>query len=331
MPVPAPIAEVWRGPVAESLHNGHIVISDSSGIIEAWGDPEAIILPRSSAKMMQALPLVATGAAHEFGLGSEHLALACASHQGAPLHANAVQAWLDHIGLGEGDLRCGPEVSRDKALKLQMIRDGEAPNQCHNNCSGKHSGFLTLNKHLGGGSEYVEPDHPVQQVAKEMFESVTGMPSPGFGIDGCSAPNFATSMAGMARAMAFFATAASRDDSLSRAAAQLTSAMIGHPMLVAGEGRACTLLMQAAKEPVALKTGAEGYFIAILPQRGIGVSVKCVDGATRGAECAIAAVLVRLGALDADHPDVKRFLNPDITNRAGLVTGQIRPAQGLVA
>ncbi len=331
MPVPAPIAEVWRGPIAESLHNGHIVVSDQSGIIEAWGDPEAIILPRSSAKMMQALPLVATGAAREFGLNSEHLALACASHQGAPLHANAVMAWLDHIGLAESDLRCGPEVSRDKELKLQMIRDGECPNQCHNNCSGKHSGFLTLNKHLGGGSEYVEPDHPVQQIAKEMFESATGMPSPGYGIDGCSAPNFGTSMAGMARAMAFFATAASRDDSLSRAAAQLTEAMIAHPMLVAGQGRACTLLMQEAKEPVALKTGAEGYFIAILPQRGIGVAVKCVDGATRGAECAIAAVLVRMGVLDADHPDVKRFLNPDIKNRAGLVTGQIRPAPGLMA
>lgn len=327
---PEMLVEITRGPLVESVHHGHAVICDGSGqIVHAWGDPGAVVLPRSSAKMLQALPLLTSGAADAVGLDARRLALACASHQGAPIHVEAVSAWLAEIGLGESDLRCGPQTSRDRDLRHEMIRAGEAPCQVHNNCSGKHAGFLTLARHLGAGPEYVEPDHPVQRACLEAFEEVTGETSPGFGIDGCSAPNFATSMHGMARAMAYFATAHERDDAQSRAAARLVEAMYAHPEMVAGEGRACTLLMRAAQEPVALKTGAEGYFIAILPRRGLGVALKVADGATRAAECAITAILVRLGVLDAGHPDVKAFLNPGIRNRRDLLTGEIRPAATL--
>jgi L-asparaginase II len=138
-------------------------------------------------------------------------------------------------------------------------------------------------------------------------------------------------MEGMARAMAYFATAAGRSDSMSLAANQLMEAMIAHPDMVAGEGRACTHLMRAAKEPVAIKPGAEGYFIAIIPGKGLGVALKIVDGTTRASNCAIAAILVRLGVLDPNHPEVKQFLNPAVTNWRGLVTGEIRPAATLAA
>lgn len=329
---PVPLAEIWRGPFAESVHCGHAVVADSEGgIVEAWGDPDAVVLPRSSAKMIQALPLVASGAADAAGLGERHLALACASHEGAELHVRAVADWLTAIGAGEGDLRCGAQPPRDRALKLSMIRAGGVPDQLHNNCSGKHAGFVTLARHLTAGPDYHAPDHPVQLACREAFETVTGQESPGYGIDGCSAPNFATTMGGMARAMAVFATAHRRSDVLSRAAARLTDAMMAWPDEVAGEGRACTLLMRAAGGRAALKTGAEGYFVAILPGPGLGVAVKIADGATRGAECAIAAILVRLGILPADHPDVLRFLNPEIRNFRGIVTGEIRAAEALRA
>ncbi|ETW12458.1 L-asparaginase II [Roseivivax marinus] len=327
-----PLAEIWRGPIAESVHLGHAVIARDDGTLEdAFGAPETMVLPRSSAKMIQALPLVASGAADAAGLSSRHLALACASHEGAPLHVEAVGDWLEARRLSEADLRCGAQPPRDRALKHEMIRAGGAPDQLHNNCSGKHAGFLTLMQHLGAGAEYHEADHPVQVAAREAFETVTDRTSPFYGIDGCSAPNFATTVAAMGRAMAWFATAHGRSDPLSLAAARLVQAMIAHPMEVAGEGRACTLLMRAATEPVALKTGAEGFFIAILPERGLGVALKAADGATRAAECAVAALLVRLGALDSRHPDVVRFLNPEIRNFRGVVTGQIRPADGLFA
>jgi L-asparaginase II len=291
---PDPLTEIWRGPMAESRHAGHAVICDAAGgITAAWGDPAAQVLPRSSAKMLQALPLVESGAADAHGLTDDRLALACASHNAAEIHSSRVRAWLADLGLGEGDLRCGPQEPADIAARDALIRAHEAPCQIHNNCSGKHAGFLTLAAHLGAGPDYVDPDHPVQRACLSAFEEVTGESSPGHGIDGCSAPNFATTLHGMARAMAAFAAAVAGTDARQDAMIRLWQAMVAHPALVAGEGRACTELMRATSEPVALKTGAEGFFVAILPTRRTGIALKVADGATRAGECANAALLVR--------------------------------------
>lgn len=331
MTTPVPLAEVWRGPFLESVHSGHAVICDETGqIVQAWGDPNAVVLPRSSSKMLQALPLLESGAARAYGLGAEHLALACASHNGAAIHTSRVQAWLQHIGCTDDDFRCGAQDPTDLPARDALIRAGEKPCQMHNNCSGKHSGFLTLNKHLGGNPEYVAPDHPVQLACKAAFEEVTAQASPGYGIDGCSAPNFATTLHGMARAMAFFAAARPGQGARADAAAQLRDAMATYPELVAGEGRACTELMRAMGGRVALKTGAEAFFIAIIPQLKMGVALKVVDGGTRGAECAIAAILVKLGVLEANHPATLKRMNAPIRNWNGLETGMIRPAAALI-
>ncbi len=328
---PVVMSEIWRGGLLESLHMGHAVICDANGeIVQAWGDSNAVILPRSSAKMIQALPLIESGAADAQGLSTRQLALSCASHNGAHIHTSAVQSWLDDLGLDESDLRCGAHDPKDTEAHEGLIRAFARPNQTHNNCSGKHSGFLTLTKHLKAGPEYVDPDHPVQKACLEAFESVTGESSPGFAIDGCSAPNFMTTLHGMARAMAFYAAAIEGRDARQTAATRLWQAMVAHPELVAGEGRACTELMRACSEPVALKTGAEAFFVAIIPGRKLGVALKIVDGGTRGAECAIAAILVRLGVLDADHPATRKFMNTPIENCRDMTTGMIKPAATLL-
>ncbi len=324
------LCNVWRGPLIESLHYGHAVICDDAGqIVKSWGDPQAVVYPRSSSKMIQALPLITSGAADRFGLRSEQLALACASHNGAAIHTDRVQAWLGDLGLGDDDFRCGPQMPRDPVAKLQLIKTDQSPCQMHNNCSGKHCGFLTLNKHLGGGPDYVDPDHPVQMACLDAFETVTDLTSPAYGIDGCSAPNPATTVQAMARAMAWFASSADRADTMSQAAWRLTQAMMQHPELVAGRDRACTELMRAAKGRVALKTGAEAFFIAIIPERKLGVALKIVDGATRASECAITAILVDLGVLNPADPVVQKYLNAPVTNWRGLHCGMVKPADGL--
>jgi L-asparaginase II len=154
--------------------------------------------------------------------------------------------------------------------------------------------------------------------------------SPGFAIDGCSAPNFAGTLAGFALAMARFAAAETALDGRRRAAAiRLRDAMRDHPFLIAGAGRACTELIEAARGRAVVKTGAEGVFFAMLPGRALGVALKVADGATRAAECAMAALLVRLGAAEAADPRLLRRLRPAQTNRAGRVTGELRPAAPL--
>ena len=322
----AKLIELWRGGIRESTHLGHVVIADGNGIIEAWGDPGAVIFPRSSCKMIQALPLVESGAADAAGLGPEHLALACASHNGAAIHTGRVTSWLSGLGLAEGDLRCGAHLPKDPEEHRRLICSDISPCQIHNNCSGKHAGFLTLNRHLGGGAEYVELDHPVQQAVRGAFEEVTGEVSAGWGIDGCSAPNFACTVEGLARAMAAFAAPGGgpRGDAQRR----LVQAMTTHPELVAGEGRACTELMRAARGRAALKTGAEAVFVGIIPERGLGIALKVTDGGTRGAEAAITALLVHLGILAEGDPVVQKYLTGAQRNWRGLVTGELRRASG---
>ncbi len=320
------LIELWRGGMLESVHRGHAVICDAKGVVTAWGDPGAVIFPRSSCKMIQALPLLESGAADAAGLRDEQLALACASHNGARIHVDLVAAWLGDLGLAESDLRCGSHMPKDPPENARLTCAHESPCQMHNNCSGKHSGFLTLNRHLGAGPEYVLPDHPVQRAVKDAFEAVTGETSPGFGIDGCSAPNHACTVAGLARAMAFFAQPSA--DRRGRAAERLVRAMATWPELVAGEGRACTELMRAMGGKVAVKTGAEAVFVAILPEKGLGVALKIMDGGTRASEAAICALLVHLGVLDASHPVVMKYLSGPQKNWRGLVTGEMRLAHG---
>jgi L-asparaginase II len=326
------MVELWRGGRMESRHAGHAVICDASGqVVEAWGDPMAVIYPRSSCKMIQALPLVESGAADAAGLTPAQLALACASHKGAAIHTGMVTRWLADLGMGEADLRCGAHEPYDPATRDMLIRAGEKPCQIHNNCSGKHAGFLTLTQHLKAGSEYVDPAHPVQKAGLAAFEEVTGETSPGYGIDGCSAPNFATTVTGLARAMAGFAAASETGDTRSRAMHRLTRAMVTHPELVAGEGKSCTELMRAMEGRVSIKTGAEGVFVAILPERKLGLALKIADGATRASEAAVVALLVRLGVLDAQHPAARMRLDAVQKNCRGLEVAVVKAAPGFPA
>ncbi len=327
----AEMVQLWRGGMLESTHRGHAVICDAAGqIVESWGDPARVIFPRSSCKMLQALPLLESGAAAAVGLTDAHVALSCASHQGAALHVGMARDWLADLGLAEADLRCGSHEPYDRAERDRLILAHEGPCQLHNNCSGKHSGFLTTVKHLKAGPEYVELDHPLQRAVKAAFEEVTGEDSPGFGIDGCSAPNFATSVAGLARAMSAFAAAKEDGSVRDRAMHRLTRSMAAYPDLVAGEGRACTELMLAMGGRVAIKTGAEAVFVAIVPEKKLGIALKIEDGNSRASEAALVALLARIGVLDADHPMAQKRLPAPQMNCRGLRTGELRLAEGFL-
>lgn len=324
------MVELWRGTHLESQHRGHAVVCHLDGdIVATWGDPEALIYPRSSYKMLQALPLIESGAAETFSLQPPDLALACASHSGAATHTEHVLKWLGHLDLTEAAFKCGPQEPFDTSSRDALIRAGEAPCRRHNNCSGKHCGFLTVARHLGADHDYVALDHPVQRAVRDAIEEMTGVVSPGHGIDGCSAPNYLTTLTGLARAMARMTT--SQGTARAMACQSLVHAMMAHPEKVAGEGRACTELMRAAKGKAAIKTGAEGVFVAILPEKNLGIALKIEDGTTRASEAAIAALLVEYGALPATHPMVAKYTRGPIRNWDGLETGFMRLSSDFLA
>jgi len=327
------LVELTRGTRVESAHRGSIAVCDAKGNVYAsWGDIEAAVYPRSAFKSLQALALVETGGADAFRVSPEELALACASHSGEPMHVERVERWLTRIDCKEGDLACGPHLPIYEPAAHAMIREGQKPCRVHNNCSGKHTGFLTLARHLGvSTANYERTDHPVQNLVRMTIGEICDVPPNAMpvGIDGCAAPNYAIPLRHLAQGMARLGDTNSLGDKRAKAARRLTAAWREYPELVSGTGRACTDLIRGSKGRTVVKTGAEGVFCAVLPERGLGVALKIDDGATRAAETAMARVLVLLDAADETSDLILKHLNPRVRNWRGDDVGERRTSAAL--
>ena len=319
------LVEVTRGERVESVHRGAIAVCDADGGLRlAAGDVETAIYPRSSLKPIQAIPLIESGAASRFLLGSEEIALACASHSGEPQHTSRIAAWQEKIGCSVADLACGAHRPVHEATANAMIARGESWTPLHNNCSGKHTGFMTVARALHATvAGYELPDHPVQRRVESTLAEMAAVPGPlPHAIDGCTVPNFAVSLRALARAMAQIADPKNLHPERAEACRQIFSAMTSHPELVAGTGRSCTALMKQGRS-IAVKTGAEGVFIAILPALGLGAAMKIDDGAGRAAETAIAGLLIALGATP-DEGAAQALAQAPVLDTRGRTVGQRR-------
>ena len=322
------MVQLLRNNYVESLHSGSaIVIGPENKTIAEWGNVDSMIFPRSALKIIQAIPLLESGAFSRYKLGAQELAIACSSHQGSTVHTNIIKNWLASIGLSEKDLKCGVQPPSDKFERQLLISDKKKPSELHNNCSGKHAGFLTFAKHQNLSFEYNDVQHPLQEEIRLVLEELSGENIKKYGIDGCSTPNFMCSLRGLANAMFVLTDKKQLGKSRSKSIETILTAMQKHPHLVAGKGRACTELMNAIKSPVIVKTGAEGVFVAALPEKKIGVALKILDGSTRAAEAAITAILVRLGVLNKDNPAATRRLFCEVRNWSGTLTGYISPTE----
>lgn len=318
-----------RGGVIESRHAVHAVAVDAQGrVLRAWGDAEQSVFPRSANKMIQALPFVESGAADKLGLGADELALACASHGGEAKHVAHVEKWLNRAGLTDAALECGTHWPYHEASAQALARAGSAPCPYHNNCSGKHAGMIStawmLNEDFAG---YVERDHPVQRRVTAAIEQVcaVNLRDAPWDRDGCSIPTIALPLRAFAHGLARFGSGAGLDKNRAQAARRLMDAMLAAPDMVAGTGRFCTRFMMETGIPA--KTGAEGVYAAILPGQGVGVALKCADGATRAAEIALPHVLLELGLCDeATNAALASLTRAPIVNRRGIQTGEIKPA-----
>ena len=296
------LVEITRGPLVESVHRGAFAVVDAKGAVRlSAGDVDRPIFPRSALKPVQAVPLIESGAADAFSVSDDELALACASHSGEPMHTTRVAAWQERIGCSVSDLACGPHRPVHEATAVDLILKQERWTSLHNNCSGKHTGFMTLARQLGAPvAGYQLVDHPVQRMVEKTLKEMAGLTGElPYGVDGCTVPNFAIPLQALARAMAQFADPSALSPERRQAAARVVRAMTSHPDLVAGTGRACTSLMRQSRD-VIVKTGAEGVYVAILPGLGLGAALKIDDGASRASETAIAALLIALGALPND-------------------------------
>jgi L-asparaginase II len=330
------LVEVTRGNLVESRHRGAVAVVDADGkAVLTLGDVASPIFPRSAIKALQALVLVEYGGADRYGFGDEELALTCASHGGEPAHVAGVERMLRAAGLDATALACGTHWPLHQPSAQALARSGGAASPLHNNCSGKHAGFVcaacAMRADPGG---YVDATHPVQCEVKAVLEHLGGaaIADERRGIDGCSVPTWAMPLADLARAFARFATGARLGPQRASAAQRLRAACAAKPWFVAGTGRFDTALMQHFGARVFVKGGAEGVHCGALPELGYGIAVKCEDGHGRAAEVAMAAVIARLlPREERDREFLARFVRPALRNWRGTAVGEIRPAETLRA
>jgi len=327
------LVEVTRADFVESRHRGACAVVNADGeIVRLWGDVDALVYPRSALKPLQALPLIESGAADRFALGDEEIALACASHNSERFHVERVSAWLERIGLAVDDLQCGVGEAISLDTTKAMSRDRETFSRAHNNCSGKHAGFLSTAVHMGEPTHgYIDPDHPVQQRVTQTVEEMTGVSlrSAPCGTDGCGIPVFAFPLHALARGMARMM---SKDLSILRASAaqRVMAAMAACPECVAGTKRFDTRMMRACKGEVLVKGGAEGVHIAMIPGRGLGIALKIDDGTIRASELAMGCVLDGLGLINpAARTEIADLIEMPVLSTLGERVGEIRKGSGL--
>jgi L-asparaginase II len=336
------LVDVMRGNSTESTHRGAIAVVDADGaVLASLGDIERPIFPRSAVKVLQALPLVASGAADLLGLTNEELAIACASHGGEEIHAQTAARVLARAGLDADALECGAHWPYFEGAARALAVRGEEPSALHNNCSGKHAGFLCLACAMHGNGldlrryakGYVAAEHPVMREVTAALQAATGfdLSSTARGTDGCSIPTYAIPLRHLALAFARVATGIGLSREHAEAAQRLRAAVASAPYLVAGSGRFDTRVMERLGARVFCKVGAEAVFCAALPDRGLGVAIKIDDGNTaRAAEVVMAAAIEALVSLDdTDSVFMRGFSEPKLQNWKGIQVGALRPTNTL--
>ncbi len=331
----------------ESAHYGSIAVVDGAGqLLWSVGDPEALTFSRSTLKPYQALPFVEAGGLKHFGFDESETAMLCASHSGEDMHVALADGMLRKAECDEHHLQCGCHVPmRYLAFDLPAPA-GAQYDQRHNNCSGKHAGFLAYCRLTDTPIEtYLDEGHPLQRAIRHRVAAMAGIDEAtlAVGIDGCSAPNLALPLSRLARLYALLARPDAADDARAEGAVlapaealeRLSRAMTRHPELVSGTGRSDQLFMGSFVAPdgqpdLVSKVGAAGVQTFGVRSAGLGIAIKIADGNMAALYCAATAVLDQLGLLDdARRAALAAYARPAFRNHRAIVTGEMRPAFAL--
>ena len=333
-----PLVGVTRGRQLEAVHMGAVAVCDPTGrLVAHLGDPDLVSFLRSTAKPLQAVPFLESGAAE--AVPNRDVALACASHVGTDEHVDAVAEFQRRVGIGEEDLRCGSHKPYDRDAADDLIRRGEEPTPNRHNCSGKHTAMLATARHLGEPlSAYLEIDHPVQQRIQEAVGALSGnkLEPSMIATDGCSAPNFALPLRATATAFARLADPTDLPSKRRSALDRIYRAMTEHAKYVAGEDRFDTLVMLATEGRVLAKSGAEGYLglaLRLDSDRALGIALKIADGDVKARAKPLAAIsiLAQLGAVSAPTEDqLSRAVGQVVTSHRGREVGRLEPTFELI-
>ena len=324
-----PLIELSRNGTPECLHFGAVAVVDRRGkLLAQAGDPYWRTFSRSTLKALQALPFMqAQGPAH-FGFGSEQIAMLCASHNGEDVHVAQTQGMLEKAGLTVKALRCGCHIPTLFTTLETTPPPGAVFDARHNNCSGKHAGFLAFCVQHGLSlGDYEDPAHPLQAAIRRDVARATGMDEKDFriGTDGCSAPNYDLPLAYLAQGYARLASGA-QDAEFGASFAMLGEAMTSHPDLVSGTGRNDLAFMRTGRGDWVSKVGADGVQVVGSKSCGEAFAIKIIDANKPALYAATVEVLELLGWMDdTQREELRVWRAREIRNARDLLVGERKP------
>ena len=321
-----PLIELTRGGTLECQHFGSVAVVNAAGKLLAHaGNSHWLTFTRSTLKAIQALPFVEGDGPEQFGLTSKHVALLCASHNGEDMHVSGVTEMLDKAGQTYKVLKCGCHVPGLFSYMDKAAPEGLQFDERHNNCSGKHAGFVAYCVQHGLSlDDYIDPNHPLQQAIRRDVAGAAGMDEADLkmGIDGCSAPNYAMPLANLARSYARLATGAG-DAEFGKSFELLSNAMTAHPTLVSGTGRSDEAFMQAGRGDWVTKVGADGVQVVASKSQGVAFAIKIIDANKPALYAATVEVLEQLGWMDdAQRAVLEPWRARRIVNARGMLVGE---------
>ncbi|MBI1221768.1 MAG: asparaginase [Bacteroidetes bacterium] len=329
------LVEVYRGKVLESFHRGVVCIVDRDGkIIYQEGNVQQVCYPRSALKFFQQIPFVSSGAAEAIGLTEEEIAVTCGSHNGEDQHVQVVDSILKKAGLDRSALKCGPQFPSHRKTANALIAAGKKPEAIHNNCSGKHAGFLAYSVYLGYATDnYIDPNHPVQKEIRSLTSAFHDVPENQMEIalDGCSAPIYSIPVYNQALAYMRLSHPDFGNESWRKACKTLIQAARNHPMMIAGTGRYCTDLIATAEKELIGKTGAEGIYSLSFHKKIIGATIKIDDGKMLPQYNVAQKLVGKSGLFSAEElAQLHSYLCAPITNFNKWETGHIQVADSIL-
>ncbi len=321
------LVEVSRGEVLESFHRGVVCIVDRDDkVIYSQGDVKQVCYPRSALKFFQQIPLLTSGAVEHFGFTEKEIALFCGSHNGEAQHVDTVRSIFSKIGLDESYLLCGPQMPTLKEDMYALIRQDILPQKIHNNCSGKHAGFLAYCVYKNWSlHDYIDPKHPLHLEILDIISDFHRYPKEKIrqGVDGCSAPIFSFPVYNQAVAYKNLVQPSGFDEATQKACKTMVDAIVKYPEMIAGKKRYCSDLMRLSEGKLIGKTGADGVYSIGIRDLDYGICIKVDDG-KMGPQYNIAqSIIEQLGLLtDANNARLRHYVKHENRNFGGLVTGE---------
>ena len=317
------MVEVTRSGFTESTHRGVAVLINSSGeILQEWGNSNTLIYPRSALKPIQSLNLYKDGVAKALGLSDNLIALTTASHHAENIHQKMINNWLKKINLKEKHLSCGPSWPWNIKDQFKAHSKYKVKRKIFHNCSGKHCGHLAVSKYKNLPiKNYQNKDHPIQKDLIKLIEDLSKYKIKNIGVDGCTLPNPLIPLKKFAFAVAQLADYKKLNE-YSTIAKRIFDSCVKFPEITGGSKSINSILTKLSKGKIFVKNGAEGVFVAIIPEQKSALAVKIIDGASRAAEVAIAGLLSELKIINNEK--INKIKKIPIKNSANQIIGSMK-------